>query len=171
MRKDTRQCLLYDSPGPNARLIGIEYMITPKIYDTLPQSERELWHSHVYEVKSGTLIMPTPNGVPQSVWQMAENSEMRDIIPLYGKAYHLWQVDRGDKVPLGTPQLMTSFLNDDMVEKVLPGGKKGLLADRDRRFGVDSELTARSRKDIEEPEIHPGKSSSDRREENALANV
>jgi hypothetical protein len=132
-------------------------MITPKIYNTLPQSERELWHSHVYEVKSGMLIMPTPNGVPKSAWQMAENSEMKDIIPLYGKAYHLWQVDRGDKVPLGAPQLMGSFGNDEMLEKVHPEGKKGLLTDRDKRFGADYEANARSRKDIEEPEIHPGK--------------
>ncbi|KAE8555817.1 hypothetical protein EYB25_000515 [Talaromyces marneffei] len=153
--EDIRQCLLYDSPTPNARLIGIEYMITPKIYNTLPQPERELWHSHVFEVKSGMLIMPTPNGVPQSVWQMAENSEMKDIIPLYGKAYHLWQVDRGDNVPLGPPQLVSSFTNDDMLEKVHPEGKKGLLTDRDQRFGVDYEQKETSRRLIEEPEIHP----------------
>lgn len=158
-RVDVRQCLLYDSPEANARLIGLEYMISPKIYNTLPQSERELWHSHVYEVKSGMLIMPTPSGVPKSVWQKAENSEMKDIIPLYGKAYHLWQVDRGDKVPLGTPQLMGSFKNDQMLEKVHPQGKKGLLTDRDKRFGADYEANASSRRDLEEPEIHPGKSS------------
>ncbi|EED22922.1 DUF1264 domain protein [Talaromyces stipitatus ATCC 10500] len=153
--EDIRQCLLYDSPEPNARLIGIEYMITPKIYSTLDPSERELWHSHIYEVKSGMLIMPTPAGVPNSVWQMAETSEMKDIIPLYGKAYHLWQVDRGDKVPLGKPELMGSFGDDAMLEKVHPEGKKGLLRDRDRRFRADYEENARLREGLEEPELHP----------------
>ena len=31
-------------------MIGVEYMITPKLYDTLDQEERKLWHSHEYEV-------------------------------------------------------------------------------------------------------------------------
>ncbi|OKL58108.1 hypothetical protein UA08_06557 [Talaromyces atroroseus] len=154
--EDVRQCLLYDSPDANARLIGIEYMITPKIYNSLPKAERELWHSHIYEVKSGMLIMPTPTGVPETVWQPAENSEMKDIIPLYGKAYHLWQVDRGDKVPLGEPQLMGSIGSDAMLDKVHPQGRKALLAERDQRFGVDHEQKAQSRAAIPVPEIHPG---------------
>jgi len=45
-----RQCLIYDSPEKGARLIGVEYMITPKLYDTLDQEEKKLWHSHEYEV-------------------------------------------------------------------------------------------------------------------------
>ena len=55
---DVRQCLIYDSPKENARLIGIEYMISPRLYNDLPTSERKLWHSHKFEVKSGMLIMP-----------------------------------------------------------------------------------------------------------------
>jgi hypothetical protein len=58
LTQDMRQCILYDGPGPDARLIGVEYMITPVLYETLSQEERRLWHSHVYEVKSGMLIMP-----------------------------------------------------------------------------------------------------------------
>lgn len=85
-------------------------MITPKLYATLDTDERKLWHSHVFEVKSGMLIMPQPSvAVPQSAWEMAETKEMEDVIELYGKVYHLWQVDRGDKIPLGEPKLMTSF--------------------------------------------------------------
>lgn len=131
-------------------------MITPKIYNTLPKAERELWHSHVYEVKSGMLIMPAPAMVPETVWQAAENSEMKEIIPLYGKAYHLWQVDRGDTIPLGMPQLMGSINNDAMADKLHPGGKKKLFTERDRRFGVDYEQKAQSRADIQEPELHQG---------------
>lgn len=85
-------------------------MITPKLYETLDTEERKLWHSHVFEVKSGMLIMPQPSVlVPQAAWEKAETSEMEDVVELYGKVYHLWQVDKGHKIPLGAPKLMTSF--------------------------------------------------------------
>ena len=45
-----RQCLIYDAPKNPARLIGVEYMITPKLYETFGPEERKLWHSHDYEV-------------------------------------------------------------------------------------------------------------------------
>jgi len=147
LNDDVRQCILYDSPEPGARLIGIEYMIKPHIYETLDQEERKLWHSHVYEVKSGMLIMPVPNAVPDAVWEQAENKEMEEVVVLYGKIFHLWQTDRGDKVPLGLPQLMTSFTSDEQMPK-------GMLEDRDRRFNVSSEKKKESRRYIEEPEIH-----------------
>ena len=43
------QCLIYDTPFNPARLIGVEYMITPRLYETLDEQERKLWHSHDYE--------------------------------------------------------------------------------------------------------------------------
>ena len=46
-----RQCLIYDTPTNPARLIGVEYMVTPKLYETLDQDERKLWHSHDFEVR------------------------------------------------------------------------------------------------------------------------
>ncbi|CAD0097715.1 unnamed protein product [Aureobasidium mustum] len=96
-------------PSSNARLIGIEYMISSRLYETLDHEERKLWHSHVFEVKSGMLLMPRPTGVPEAVWEVAENKEMEEVVTLYGKIYHLWQTDRGHKLPLGEPQLMTSY--------------------------------------------------------------
>lgn len=106
VNEDVRQCILYDSPGPNARLIGIEYMVKPHIYETLDPEERKLWHSHVFEVKSGMLIMPTPTGMPNAAWEVAETEEMKEVVTLYGKVFHLWQTDRGDRLPLGRPELM-----------------------------------------------------------------
>lgn len=148
---DVRQCILYDSPGPNARLIGIEYMITPRLYKTLNPAERKLWHSHVFEVKSGMLIMPGPTGLAQSAWEQAETKEMEDVIGLYGKVYHLWQVDRNDKLPLGEPQLMTSFTDSSQFDF------EETVGERDERFGVDWKRKKEIRRGIEEPEIHPGK--------------
>ncbi|KAI1098069.1 hypothetical protein F4804DRAFT_138259 [Jackrogersella minutella] len=150
LTEDVRQCILYDSPGPNARLIGIEYMITPKLYETLAPEERKLWHSHVYEVKSGMLIMPGLTTVPGAlqVWEAAETQEMKHVIGLYGKVYHLWQTDRGDALPLGEPKLMTSFTADGQFDF------EKAVEDRDRRFGTDWKRKKGLREAIEEPKIH-----------------
>ena len=149
--QDVRQCLLYDSPEANARIIGVEYMITPRLYEKLDPDERKLWHSHVFEVKSGMAFMPTPTGVPQAAWELAETKEMEQIIPLYGKTYHFWQVDRGDELPLGQPQLMMSF-----TEETKPSNWKELLKQRDEKFHVDTQAKVEKRKYIKEPKIHPG---------------
>lgn len=155
-RLDVRQCLIYDSPGANARLIGVEYMVSPRIFKTLPPEERKLWHTHEFEVKSGLLIMPTPKGMPTAAWEAAETAEMEDIAPIYGKTYHMWQVDRGDPVPMGPPQLMGSFTSPEMVKAVHEGGMDGLLRERDERFGVDYRTKAKKRECIEPVEKHPG---------------
>lgn len=147
---EVRQCILYDSPEPNARLIGIEYMITPRLYQTLDEEERKLWHSHVFEVKSGMLIMPAPSAVPEAVWNLAELKEMEEVVQLYGKVYHLWQTDRGHKLPLGPPQLMTSFTSKYQFDF------DKMVGDRDSRFGTNFESKAKNREHIEEPDVHPG---------------
>ncbi|KAH7165755.1 hypothetical protein EDB81DRAFT_679918 [Dactylonectria macrodidyma] len=148
LNNDVRQCLLYDSDEPNARLIGIEYMITPQLYETLPSEERKLWHSHAYEVKSGMLIMPN-RSVPNAAWETAENWEMGQVVHLYGKVYHLWQTDKGHTLPLGQPQLMTSYTADGQLDF------EKHVAARDGRFGSDYRQKAEARKGIETPAIHP----------------
>lgn len=145
---DVRQCIIYDSAEPNARIIGIEYMITPALYETLDAEERKLWHSHVYEVKSGMLVMPQAR-LPSAVWDIAENKEMEQVVRLYGKTYHLWQVDRGDKLPLGKPELMISYIADGQIGE-------DVLKDRDLKFGVDHQQKKKNREYIEEPPVHPG---------------
>lgn len=59
------------------------------------------------------LILPNPN-VPNAVWEIAETEEIKEVIGLYGKTYHFWQVDRGDMLPLGKLELM-SFTKDEQV--------------------------------------------------------
>ncbi|KAK3303831.1 uncharacterized protein B0T15DRAFT_285696 [Chaetomium strumarium] len=152
LTEDVRQCLLYDSPGPGARLIGVEYMIKPHLYEQLPAEERRLWHSHVFEVKSGMLVMPKSSPlVPQAAWEKAETAEMEEVIPLYGKVYHLWQVDRGDKLPLGEPQLMTSITKAEQIP-----GLERLMEERDKKFaGCDWRRKKQIREGLAEPEVHP----------------
>lgn len=131
-------------------------MISPRLFITLPPDERKLWHTHEFEVKSGMLIMPTPPGVPNAAWEVAETSEMRDLIPNYGKTYHFWQVDRGDPVPMGAPELMGSFTSDEKVRKARGGGLEELLGERDKRYGVDFRVKRERRKGIADVEKHPG---------------
>jgi hypothetical protein len=131
-------------------------MVSPRIFATLPEEERKLWHTHEFEVKSGMLIMPAPAGVPSSVWEAAETAEMQDVAPIYGKTYHFWQVDRGDPVPMGAPQLMGSFNSNESVERAVPGGLDALLGERDERFGVDYREKAKKREGIEPVEKHQG---------------
>lgn len=147
---DVRQCILYDGPGPDAKLIGIEYMITPQLYATLTREERKLWHTHVFEVKSGMLIMPGPT-LPgaQQAWEAAETEEMKQVVELYGKVYHLWQTDRGDTLPLGEPKLMTSFTERDQFDF------EKHVGERDRKFGTDWKRKKELRKNIAEPKLHP----------------
>ena len=51
---EVRQCVIYDSADSNARLIGIEYIISRRLFESLPEEERKLWHSHTYEVCPST---------------------------------------------------------------------------------------------------------------------
>jgi hypothetical protein len=48
------------------------------------------------QVKSGTLVLP-------SVPKVAEQAVLRKLAKTYGKTWHFWQFDRGDKLPLGKP--------------------------------------------------------------------
>jgi len=61
--EEVLQCVIYDSHEKNARLIGIEYIISEELFKSLPEEEKKLWHSHRYEVMSGQLIAP---GVPEN---------------------------------------------------------------------------------------------------------
>jgi len=129
-------------------------MITPGLYNDLDIAERRLWHGHVFEVKSGMLVMPQPSSlVPQAAWEKAESAEMEDVIQLYGKAYHLWQVDAGHSLPLGEPQLMTSVTEAGQIPEF-----DKVVGERDRRFGTSFKQKREIRKDISEPQIHQGRS-------------
>ncbi|KAI4334864.1 hypothetical protein L6164_013572 [Bauhinia variegata] len=143
LNEEVRQCLIYDSPHANARLIGVEYIISENLFLTLPDEEKKLWHSHLYEVKSGLLFMPR---VPAVI----ENRDMEKVCKTYGKTYHTWQVDIGDSLPLGLPQLMMAFTRDGQIYE-------NLVKDCEERFGVNIEEHRKKRAYIRGPVhgIHP----------------
>lgn len=113
--EEFRQCLIYDRPDADGRLIGLEYIISEPIFLTLPDSEKALWHSHEYEVKGGYLFMP---GVPSRIqWQ-----DLEKVCRTYGKVFHFWQVDRGDSLPLGIPQVMMALTREGQLYENLAQG-------------------------------------------------
>jgi len=86
LRHDLHQCVIFDRNEPDARLIGIEYIISEERFRGLPGGEKRLWHSHHYEVKSGVLAAP---GIPD----LAEHAYFSDLVTTYGKTFHTWQYD------------------------------------------------------------------------------
>ena len=124
-------------------------MVTPRLFETLEPEERKLWHSHVYEVKSGMLVVLNSK-MPAAEWEVAETKEMENVVKLYGKVYHLWQTDKGHKLPLGEPKLMTSFTAAGQFDF------EKYVGDRDKRLGVDWKRKQKLREGIVVPQIHPG---------------
>ncbi|KAL9102698.1 MAG: hypothetical protein Q9163_002189 [Psora crenata] len=147
-RLDLRQCLIYDSSAKDARLIGVEFMVPKHIYLTFPEEEQKLWHSHEYEVKSGMLVLPKPAGMEHKAWEEAELKAMEEVIGLYGKTWHFWQIDRGDEIPFGFPKLMGSLTCAEQL------GINQALRDRNHRHKVDHTAKAHARQHIQGPGIH-----------------
>uniref|UniRef100_A0A453L090 Oil body-associated protein 1A n=1 Tax=Aegilops tauschii subsp. strangulata TaxID=200361 RepID=A0A453L090_AEGTS len=112
LNEDVRQCLIFDGPEAGARLIGLEYIVTEELFLTLPDEEKPLWHTHEFEVKGGVLFMP---GVPGVV----ERRDLEQVARTYGKTVHFWQVDRGDALPLGLPQIMMALTREGQLRQDL----------------------------------------------------
>ncbi|XP_022142043.1 oil body-associated protein 2B-like [Momordica charantia] len=144
VNQDFLQCALYDSDASDAHLIGVEYIVSDEIFETLSPDEQKLWHSHAYEIKSGLFVQPR---VPE----MVAKPELQNLAKTYGKFWCAWQVDRGDKLPLGAPALM-------MSPQAADGGvvKEELVQKRDDKYNISTEAIKKSRVELEEPEwINP----------------
>ena len=141
LTEDLHQCVIYDANDKNARLIGVEYIVSEKIFKTLPEDEKRLWHSHDFEVKSGELIIP---GVPEQV----ERTALKDLVTTYGKTWHMWQIDRGDVLPLGIPQLMMGFTKDGQINQAM-------VKQRDDRLNVSTAERRKDRESIPMPSVDP----------------
>lgn len=141
---DLHQCVIFDSNASDAKLIGIEYIISKERFEALPEEEKRLWHSHHHEVKSGVLTAP---GVPE----LAEHAYFEDLVSTYGKTFHTWQYDTDD-FPYGIPQLMMGLTADGQEDSAL-------LRARDERLGVSTQDKRRRRADIPTPEVVPGANS------------
>jgi hypothetical protein len=139
LNEDLTQCVIYDGNVKDARLMGVEYIVSEKIFKSLPPEEKRLWHSHVHEVKSGQLIAP---GIPE----VAEHELMEQIVSTYGKTWHTWHTDQKQNLPVGYPHLMMGFTEDGQLNPAL-------LSDRDGRFKSSTEEKRKNRADIPTPTI------------------
>jgi hypothetical protein len=139
VNQDFAQCALFDGNGRNANLTGVEYIISEKLFETLPEDERKYWHPHNAEILSGQLVAP---GIPAA----AEKALMKDKMNSYGKTWHVWNTgamgQAGDKLPLGPPMLAWSFNRDGEA-------KPGLVEQRDKKMGISSAEKRRQRADLQ----------------------
>jgi hypothetical protein len=144
VNEDFMQCVLFDGNGHDARLNGVEYIVSEKLFNTLPEQERKYWHPHNGEILSGQLVAP---GIPQA----AEKALMKSKLNSYGKTWHFWNTGSagkgGDALPLGEPMLAWSFNRDGEAQP-------GLVEQRDKRMGVDSAARRRERAELT-PLAHP----------------
>jgi hypothetical protein len=134
------QCILFDGNTRDANLIGVEYIISERLFDSLPAEEQAHWHPHNYEIFSGELVAP---GLPSS----AEKAMLSFLVNSYGKTWHTWKTcehndpSRGDALPIGEPQLMWSFNRfgelDDAMKK-----------DRNQAMGVNDDKKRSERSDL-----------------------
>jgi hypothetical protein len=128
VNQDLLQCLIFDGNTRDANLIGIEYIISERLFDGLPEDERRFWHPHNYEILSGQLTAP---GLPE----IAERAFLEELMNSYGKTWHTWHTGRrdredGDPLPFGEAKLMWSFNRDGEADE-------RLKSDLERHMGID----------------------------------
>ena len=141
VNSDFIQCVLFDGNTEDANLIGIEYIVSEKLFDGLPEEEKPYWHPHNYEVLSGQLTAP---GLPQA----AEHALMRLLMNSYGKTWHCWHTGRhdgggqpGHPLPYGDPMLMWSFNRDGEADERL---RQSFL----QGMGIDEAAQRERRRDL-----------------------
>jgi len=146
LKNEMFQCVLFDSTGADAKLMGIEYIISDAVYKTLAEGEKKFWHPHPFEVLGGGLIAPDMSAAK-------EQQFMGMLMNTWGKTFHTWGDPMTD-IPLGKPRLMWAVTGPGQVDQKL-------LQERDKSFNVNTkEISARRQKDFgyELPNVAPPKS-------------
>lgn len=147
VNSDVLQCAIFDGNTRDANLIGIEYIISEKLFEGLPEEEKDYWHPHNYEVLSGQLTAPN---LPERV----EHELVELLINSYGKTWHTWHTGRadgggpaGDPLPYGDARLMWSFNRDGEVDAALKGELNAAM-------GIDEAEKRAARSDLAQ-KAHP----------------
>lgn len=139
MNEDFAQCVLFDSNTKDANMNGIEYIISEKIFNSLPTEEKKYWHPHNGEILTGQLVAP---GIPK----IAEHELMKNKMNSYGKTWHIWNTGYEgyppDDLPLGEPMLAWSF---NRYGEVIPS----LVEKRDKKMNINIEEIYKDRMDLQ----------------------
>jgi hypothetical protein len=101
---DLAQCLLYDGTGPDARLIGVEYLVPDSVFRNMPPEEKVYWHDHKYEVDAGLLKSLIQTGAE-------EKATLAKVRTLYGKVFHTWST--GKSYPRGPARLFWAVTGEE----------------------------------------------------------
>lgn len=137
--EDFAQCVLFDGNTKAANMNGLEYIISEKLFNALPEAEKKYWHPHNGEILSGQLVAP---GIPKA----AEKALMKNKMNSYGKTWHVWNIGmhggKPDQLPFGDPMLAWSFSRDG---ETLPG----LVETRDRKMELDTAKTRADRQELQ----------------------
>jgi hypothetical protein len=112
-------CLLYDGPGPDARLIGVKYLVSDEVYRRMPAEERLYWHEHHDDGDAGLLTSLTHSRSEER----ATRAEARNR---WAKVYRTW-VSGGD-FPRGPSRPFWSDTGE--LPLVLPPGAEAQLGIR-----------------------------------------
>ncbi|MDO8636847.1 MAG: DUF1264 domain-containing protein [Dehalococcoidia bacterium] len=92
INKDVSQCTLFESDEPNAKLIGVETIISPQLYAALPDAEKTNWHYHKTEIPLSEATLPDLN-----------EKDARQVIAAledtYGKVVIFWEPN--EPAPIG----------------------------------------------------------------------
>lgn len=144
VREEVHQCVIFDSSGAHARILGVEYIISDALYRKLPADEKRYYHPHAYEILSGQLV--APGMAPE-----AEDKLLGGLIRSWGKTWHTWP-DPRTALPLGEPLLMWSANKDGQVPE-------SLLNARDQRLGISTAAIRKRRSFLGPvPQLEPPKS-------------
>ncbi|MGB1559902.1 MAG: DUF1264 domain-containing protein [Sinimarinibacterium flocculans] len=93
------QCIVFDRPAADARLLGTRYIASPLLYESLPAEERALWHPLNYEILSGLLAAP-------QLADAAELSLMERLLNHYAQSWYLPEAEDSVHPP---PRMAWSF--------------------------------------------------------------
>jgi hypothetical protein len=136
MNEEFTQCVIFDGNTKDANMIGLEYIISERLFESLPEEEKSSWHPHNYEILSGQLVLP---GVPA----VAEKAALEKKLNSYGKTWHVWDTGHAGHpaahdLPIGPPKLAWSYNRDGEAPS-------DLIEARDRRMGIETAEKRRER--------------------------
>ncbi|HEV2358288.1 MAG TPA: DUF1264 domain-containing protein [bacterium] len=91
------ECQLYDSAAPDARLVGVETIVSAATYAKFSPAEKALWHYHRVEIPlvSAAVLDMSPDEAAKVV---------NSIVDTYGKIYLVWDPSV-QSLPTGRPSI------------------------------------------------------------------
>jgi len=89
------ECQIYDSDASDARLVAVETIVSPAVYQSLSPAERAYWHYHKVEIPKVNATLPgmTPEEAAKTLAAMSDT---------YGKVWVLWD-PLANANPIGAP--------------------------------------------------------------------